>query len=386
MSPTPGTLTEVLALPESAERVRASRADVVEHLDAGYRALFVDENVLPASTLHALAAIVARWQGSAILTEHHEALADAELIGERLPHSTKLRAIVEHVDLITVSPALVARDDQLTLQLAGVTSDEIVLISQVVASTSTAVRVAHAFTLISGETPRTVAPFSRRTVAHGRDDAAPSHTARGSVIPTEFTRDVLSWEPWVPAPSEDDLTEAQRDSFAAKASTNSEYFRLLSRVPAVLKARSALDNAVFQGRGGLPRGERELAATVTSKINDCVYCASVHSRKAAFQTKRTEDIDRLLSITLERDADWVATNAEALAEGQDERWGALIRFTAKLSELVPTADVSDVKHLVAEGLRLEEVADAALATAFFSWANRLMLSLGEPAVPVRPLD
>lgn len=383
MPQTIGSLTEVLALPETAERVRASRPDVIEHLDAGYRALFVDENALASPVLHALAAVVARWQGSAILTEHHESLADPALRGEELPTDTKLRALIEHVDLITVSPALVARDDQLTLQLAGVTPDEIVLISQVVAYTSTAVRVAHAFTLIAGQAPRSITPFSRTTVAHGRTEAPATHTARGSAIPTEFTRDVLSWEPWVPAPAEESLTEAQRESFAAKASTNSEYFRLLSRVPAVLKARSALDNAVFLGKEGLPRGERELAATVTSKINDCVYCASVHSRKAEFQTKRTEDIDRLLAITLDRDDAWVATNATQLAEGQDDRWTALILFTAKLSELVPTADESDLKRLVSQGLRLEEIADAALATAFFSWANRLMLSLGEPAIPVR---
>lgn len=379
MSTEAATLTEVLALPADAERVRCSRPDVVVHLDEAYRALYLTEQVLPAPVLHAIAAIVSRHQRNACLMQHHAALADAELLGEELPDDPRMRALIQHVDLITVSPALVTRDDQLALDEAGITPDEIVLASQVVAYTSTAVRVQHAFALIGGRNPRRVDPYARRTVAHGRPRDPHTRTVRGSRYPERFSRDPLEWEPWVPVPSEDELTVEQRETLGSKASA--EYSRLLARVPAVLQARSALDDAVFRGRGGLPRGERELAATVTSKVNDCVYCASVHASKAEFQTKRTDDIDRLLAVTLERDEDWLARDVERLAEGQDERWTALIRFAAHLSELVPTADEFDVKRLVEQGLRLEEIADAALATAFFSWANRLMLSLGEAAVP-----
>jgi uncharacterized peroxidase-related enzyme len=149
----------------------------------------------------------------------------------------------------------------------------------------------------------------------------------------------------------------------------------------VLKARSAIDNAVFLGRDGLPRGERELAAAVTSKVNDCVYCASVHARKAEFQTKRADDVDRLLAVELPRDADWVVTSVDGLAEGQDERWAEIVRFSARLSELRPTASLADIEALRAIGLDAAEISDAVFATAFFAWANRLMLSLGEPAIP-----
>ncbi|WP_449277884.1 peroxidase-related enzyme [Leucobacter sp. GX24907] len=379
MSTEAANLTEVLALPADAERVRSSRPEVVAHLDEAYQALYLTEQVLPTPVLHAIAAIVARHQRNAALMQHHSALADASLIGEDLPSDPKLRALLQHVDLITLSPALVTHEDQAALDVAGVTPDEIVLASQVVAFTSTAVRVQHAFALIGGRTPRRVDPFVRRTVAHGRARDLQARTVRGSRHPERFSREPLDWEPWVPVPSEEELTVEQRETLGSKASA--EYSRLLARVPAILQARSALDDAVFRGRGGLPRGERELAATVTSKVNDCVYCASVHASKAEFQTKRTDDIDRVLAVTLQRDADWVARDVERLADGQDDRWTALIRFAAHLSELVPTADEFDVKRLVEQGLRLEEIADAALATAFFSWANRLMLSLGEAAIP-----
>ena len=374
-------LNHVLRLSESAESLRLARPEVAHQLDEGYRALYVEDQVLSAAVRHALAAIVARRQGDELLAAHHAAHADPALIGEELPSDPKLRALVEHVDLITVSPALVERDDQLTLQIAGVAPEEIVLASQIVAFTSALVRVAYAYALLGGDRTVAAAPLARPTVAAGRPHRPEERTARGSEIPTRFTREVLEWEPWVAAPGADELTSEQRDSFAAKATTNSEYFRLLSLVPNVLRARSALDNAIFLGEHGLPRGERELAAAVTSKVNDCVYCASVHARKAEFQTKRADDIDRLLGVTLRRDDSWLPERVERLAEGQDERWNTLIRFTARLAQLVPQADTTDVERLEEVGLTREQIADAALATAFFSWANRLMLSLGEPAVP-----
>jgi AhpD family alkylhydroperoxidase len=47
----------------------------------------------------------------------------------------------------------------------------------------------------------------------------------------------------------------------------------------------------------LPRAERELAATVASKINGCIYCASVHARKAAQLAKDETAVDTLLAVT-----------------------------------------------------------------------------------------
>lgn len=438
------SLGEVLQLSAPAEEVLSARPDALHYLTESYRALYIEEQVLTQPVRHALATIAARRQGSVVLAQHHGALADPALIGEELPQDLKLEAIIEHVDLITVSPGLVEPEDQYTLQLAGVTPEEIVLLSQIVAYTSTLVRVIDGYALLAGETtgsdtstpdvgrapevstllasesdrvgtppdsiPRDPAdsvaasasaaplasssvsadhldildpttPLARPTVAAGRTPAPKVRTARGSLIPTEFTTEVLDWEPWVAPPAIEELTEAQLDSFASKAAANSEYFRLLALLPNVLKARSALDNAIFLGENGLPRGERELAAAVTSKVNGCIFCASVHARKAAFQTKRPEDVDRLLAVSLTRDENWLPVEAERLAEGQDERWNALILFEARLSQLIPRTTAADVERLTAVGLTPEQIGDTILSVAFFSWANRLMLSLGEPAIP-----
>ena len=53
---------------------------------------------------------------------------------------------------------------------------------------------------------------------------------------------------------------------------------------------------------------------------------------------------------------------------------ASVRLTRTPLEFGP----DDVKGLREVGLRDDEVADLVFAASFFNWANRLMLSLGEP--------
>lgn len=146
-------LAEVLQLSAAAKELLNARPDVVTHLAESYRALYLDDQVLTQPVRHALAAIAARRQGNEVLAQHHGVLADPTLLGEELPQDLKLEAIIEHVDLITVSPGLVEPEDQYALQLAGVTPEEIVLISQIVAYTSTLVRVIDGYALLAGGTP-----------------------------------------------------------------------------------------------------------------------------------------------------------------------------------------------------------------------------------------
>ena len=372
-------------VPESIASLTGAKPEVVEQTLAAYAALYEAPQVLEPALLHGFARTVARWQGNAQLAEWHLAQeADERLTGDELPAEQKLRALVEHVDLITVSPALATHEDQHVLPLAGVTPDEIVLLSQLVAFESYLARLLDGDTLLAGETPVRVDAPARDTVAVGRSKDLSGRTISGLEKPTEYTQEQLEWSPWVAAPAEADLTAEQVDSFAAKATTNSVYFRLLSRVPAVLKARSAIDNAVFLGKDGLPRAERELAAAVASKVNDCIYCASVHSRKASFQSKRHDDVQRVIDAKLPRDANWQPDSLDALSAGQDARWSAIVNFAASLSTLRPSATPGQIDELRELGLDDAELFDLVGSTAFFAWANRLMLSLGEPNWPATP--
>lgn len=68
-----------------------------------------------------------------------------------------------------------------------------------------------------------------------------------------------------------------------------------------------------------------------------------------------------------------------LGAGQDERWAAIITAAAELSRPRPSA--VPLAPLRAQGLTDPEIADLLCAAAFFAWANRLMLSLGDPSLP-----
>ncbi|RPF29192.1 alkylhydroperoxidase domain protein, partial [Georgenia muralis] len=143
---------------------------------------------------------------------------------------------------------------------------------------------------------------------------------------------------------------------------------LLVRDPEVLAARTRTDNDIFYNTdGGLPRAERELAATATSRLNGCVFCASVHSRFAAHHSRRPEDVQRLLD--------------EGVSADLGPRWDAVVAAAVALSSTPPTFGAQEVGALRSAGLGDLEIADLVHGASFFSWANRLMLSLGEPAEP-----
>ncbi|KAB8161837.1 peroxidase-related enzyme [Streptomyces sp. 3MP-14] len=368
------------------ERIAAARAGkplVIERAQAAGEALFEGNAPVPAPVRRGLAALAARWHGLDDLVRHHaERDGDPTLWDDAPPADPALRAAVAHVDLVTVSPALATREDLDRLVAAGWSPDAVVTISQTAAFTAFQVRAVQGLRLLQGH-PVVPAPApARPTPGRGRRKSTARTAANGRERPVAYTRELLSWTAWVPPVPTDELTEEQEASFRGK--TNGEYFRLLSRLPAVLAARTALDAAIFATREGLPRAERELAAAATSKVTDCVYCASVHARKSAQLSKRPEDVDRLLAVALERDADWLPLDTAPLAEGQDERWAAIVAFAAALATTPVTATPEHVARLRALGLTDAELTDLVAATAFFAWANRLMLSLGDPYWPDDP--
>lgn len=186
-----------------------------------------------------------------------------------------------------------------------------------------------------------------------------------SHAPTVFTRAMLDWAAWIEPVPEDELTDAQRVSLVDPARAKSAYFRLLARDPGALGARTRTDKDIFYNvAAGLPRAERELAAAAVSRLNGCIYCASVHARFAVSYSKREADVDRLL--------------AEGVDIDLGERWNAVVAAAVALTMTPPSFGDSEINRLRAVGLDDLDIADVIHAAAFFNWANRLMLSLGEP--------
>jgi alkylhydroperoxidase domain protein len=189
----------------------------------------------------------------------------------------------------------------------------------------------------------------------------PPHT-----VPTIFTRALLDWLPWLEPLAVEALTERHMAALVDAARAKSAYFRLLAHDPDALEARTRADKDIFYNPdAGLPRAERELAAAATSRFNGCIYCASVHSRFSASYSKREADVQRLLD--------------DGVSADLGERWNAIVAAAVALSATPITFGPEHVERLRRAGLDDLAVADVVHAASFFNWANRLMLSLGEPA-------
>ncbi|WBM78823.1 alkylhydroperoxidase domain protein [Cryobacterium breve] len=187
--------------------------------------------------------------------------------------------------------------------------------------------------------------------------------------PNAFTQAELGWEPWLEPLPLDELTERHYSGLVDKGRANSSYFRLLVRDPDILGARTRTDNDIFYNeKGGLPRAQRELSAAAASRTNGCIFCASVHSRFATHRSKRHDDVQRLLD--------------EGPGGQQDDpQWRAVIDASVDLTRTPGDFDASNIRQLREAGLDDLAIADAIHGAAFFNWANRLMLSLGEPTPP-----
>jgi alkylhydroperoxidase domain protein len=187
--------------------------------------------------------------------------------------------------------------------------------------------------------------------------------------PNAFTQAELGWEAWLEPLPLDELTDRHYEGLVDKGRANSPYFRLLVRDPDILGARTRTDNDIFYNeKGGLPRAQRELSAASASRTNGCIFCASVHSRFATHHSKRYDDVQRLLD--------------EGTAGVQeDPQWRAVIDASVALTGTPGEFDAANVRELRDAGLDDLAIVDAIHGAAFFNWANRLMLSLGEPTPP-----
>ena len=184
--------------------------------------------------------------------------------------------------------------------------------------------------------------------------------------PVVFTQDELGWVSWIDPLPEAELTERHFAGLVDRSRSKSEYFRLLVRDPEVLEARTKTDKDIFYNvADGLPRAERELAAAATSRYNGCIYCASVHARFASTYSKRRDDVQRLLD--------------EGVKADLGERWNAVVKASVALAATPIAFGPDNVEELRRAGLDDAEIVDVINGASFFNWANRLMLSLGEPS-------
>lgn len=312
--------------------------------------------------------------GEAALWFSTASLPDAAALGERLI------AAFDFAHFLVFHPVDSA-PERLAPLARVFTADETVTLAQLISFLAFQLRVVQGLAVLGGSV--TESTGHKDEVAASVTGAAPlSGKLTGGrfdvlsyldlVEPQKFVHHSLGWKPWVPDLDQSELTETHLDAMVQPQRAQSAYFRLLARDPAALKARTLTDLDIFYNtQTGIGRAERELAATVASRYNGCIFCASVHSARALEESEgRQEDIERLL----------------AEGPGADlgsERWGAIAVATVALTRTPIAFGQEQVQELRSAGLDTADIIDIINAGAFFNWANRLMLTLGAPELPRR---
>ncbi|QLR43215.1 alkylhydroperoxidase domain protein [Enterobacter sp. RHBSTW-00994] len=339
-------------------QARATRDAATRHAQGSYETLFSQQD--PAFALDerfAVAAKVAKWHNAPSLAAHYAGFGLAN------PISSRLTPALNFARLLTFSPVEATPGALNTLTQAGWSKEAIVTLAQVIAFVSFQSRLIAGLRLLNDKP----VPASDAPVVAGVWHTTAT-TLTGKAAPVAFTQQELGWEPWVAAKPLADFNADEVAVLAKFGHTDSDYFRLLGRNLPVLEQRTLTDKGIFYTPGGLPRAERELAATVVSKINGCIYCASVHARKASQLSKDDTAVEALLAVR----------PGQSLSEGQSPRWQAEIHFAAALSVTPPAITPAHLAALEKQELDTLQQLDLVQSAAFFAWANRLMLTLGEP--------
>jgi uncharacterized peroxidase-related enzyme len=186
-----------------------------------------------------------------------------------------------------------------------------------------------------------------------------------------FTLDLLEWTPWLDRATETNLPEdlKARVTEVVAAANNFDYTNVLANDLAALQTRALVHRHVYTSTDPEPTAWRELGATTTSRINGCVFCASVHARMYAAASKKREVIQRFLDEGIDAELPPI------------ER--AVVDASGKLTtdpESLTAADLQPLRDLGFDDLAILDTLNYA---AFFANANRLMLTLGEPRVPAK---
>jgi alkylhydroperoxidase domain protein len=361
------TATDLLAsladiAPDSElAQARNTREAATRHAQGSYEVIFSQQDAdFPLAERFALAAQVAEWNAQPALQAHYQPQAGA------LDNSPRHELALAWAHRLTFEPVSATPEHLQALQAAGWTARGIVTLSQLVAFINFQSRLLAGLQLLQGHTSTATALAVVAGVWHQA-----ATTASGKTALTAFTQQDLGWEPWLAAKPLTEFTDEEKQVLAKFGHTDSDYFRLLARNLPVLEQRTLTDKGIFFTSGGLPRADRELAASVVSKVNGCIFCASVHARKASQLSKDFDSVEKLIGVA----------PGGKLSEGQSARWAAIIDFSAALSVTPQQATLGQIVALQQQGLDTLALLDVIQSSAFFAWANRLMLTLGEPFIP-----
>ena len=298
--------------------------------------------------------------GTAITTELRTILDNA---GAQTGNA-RLDAMLHFVRTLALNPAESDQAALLAIPAAGLSLNDTVLLAQLIGFVAYQARLLVGVKAMSDMGGVADAPAAEPA------DAAPFVHPANLPPPGEplrrngFTSEVLDWKAWLEVLKPETATPEQQHVLEVshpKAKTM-DFYLLLARQPQVLLERSQAFNAIMYAPGGLSRAERELGATVVSRSNGCVYCASVHAQRFEQLAKRNNVMAQMFD-----DPDTAGTNA---------RERAIIQASLALTRAPGSFGQQNLQPLRDAGLSDLEILDMLHSAALFGWANRLMLNLG----------
>ncbi|MCG7324623.1 peroxidase-related enzyme [Achromobacter sp. ACRQX] len=357
--------------------VRHKRDKVAAATQGSYDALF--DPALPGLSLadRLLVALYAtRITPSPLLAAHYRAraveagaaAADIAVAESGKPADAanpQLAAVLEFTRKLIEKPVEGDEAALKTLPAAGVSTPAVVTLSQLIAFLSYQTR------LVAGLVAMKAAEGQGAGSAAAEATAVinPGNTEPGDVIKAHgFTNEVLEWKAWLDVVNVDTATPEQiavLEESHPKAKV-SDYYLFLVHQPEILRQRSTAFNAIMYAPGGMSRAERELGATVVSRVNGCVYCASVHAQRFEQLAKRNDVIGQVFE--------------DPITAGTTKREQAIGKFSIQITEAQADVNAASIQALKDVGLNDGEILDLLHSDAIFAWANRLMLNLGEPVL------
>jgi uncharacterized peroxidase-related enzyme len=350
--------------------VRRARDKVAAATQGSYAALF--DPALPGDLTLAERLLVAlhacRLTPAPELAAHYTRRlqeAGVDVVQADAPRTPRLKAILDFTRTLIERPVEGDRAALQALPAAGLSTPAVVTLAQLIAFLSYQTRLVASLKAMQAAHTQTAAPATAQNPVRAHD-APPL----GGVFASHgFTNATLGWKAWLDVVAVDQASPEQiavLEESHPKAKV-SDYYLFLVHQPEILRQRSTAFNAIMYAPGGLARAERELGATVVSRINGCVYCGAVHAQRFEQLAKRNDVIAQVFD--------------EPRGAGTNAREQAITDFSIKLTEAPDALTAGDIHALQGAGLSEAEVLDLAHAVAIFAWANRLMLNLGEPVYP-----
>lgn len=366
--------------------VRYQRDKVVAATQGSYDGLFdpalsgpsLPERLLVAFTIAHLAgteAVAAHYRDRLLalpaLTPPQQAALDGALPAG-LAADPRLQSILTFTRTLAEHPVEGDKAALLRLPAAGLATPEVVALAQLIAFTAYQVRVVAGLQALAALQAEQGGATSEVPVAAADVPFVhPAHLPKPGepVRVNGYTSETLGWKAWLPvvdldAASPEQLAVLESSHPAAKTS---DYYRVLVHQPRILQERSLAFNAIMYAPGGLSRAERELASAVVSRVNGCVYCASVHAQRFEQLAKRNDVIHQVFT--------------EPQGAGTTARERAIVQLSIDLTARPGALGAAQLQAVREAGLTPLEILDLVHAIAIFAWANRLMLNLGEAVIP-----